>query len=516
MKKLVLTILIVSFLTNAVSAQKTEDGIQALYYQRYTQAQSILEKISNTNPKDGKAVYWLGQVYLQNPTIAQKDRIEKAKNLYQSGLSRMFNEPYLLVGMGEIDLWENNNIASAKQKFDQAVLSSKNNPGILNAIGRANAIGESNIGDPAYAVELLKNAQTIDAKNPDINYNLARNYLKIPGSTQAAIEALLEATKQDPHYAKALYELGKIYENQGNTSQSNTAFQKALEADANYVPTYLFTFKNALSNNDYSTAEVQIKKYISLIENDTKGQYYLAYVLLKKGDNTNAQKAISSYLHNTPTSTLISNTYSIAAQAYRRIPDSSKYFYTKAFDTDTSFENRVASADSLTAIYTTEKDSINTYFWTKKKYQVVPNTQQEYKSKTALPQLCAAAVKAIPVFKNRQEYSFIDSAFTIYIGQNPDKEFGYFGLAKIAISVDSSIQKASQPIDNYVAFLEKDKTKNKSKLIHYYDLLGQYYTNAKKDYKQAAKEYQNILTIDPNNARAKDILSQLSKTSSLQ
>lgn len=209
MKKLLLTFLITIHIGIASQAQQVEDGIKALYYERYNEATTILNKIVANNPKDAKAIYWLGQAYLQNKDIAIKDGIEKTQTLYQSGLNHLFNEPILVVGMGEIDLLHDNNITLAKQKFDQAVLTSKNNPDILNAIGRASSAGDKQTGDPAYAIELLKKAKIGEPKNPDINYNLALNYLKI-GDKQKAIDALLESTRTNPQYAKGFYELARM------------------------------------------------------------------------------------------------------------------------------------------------------------------------------------------------------------------------------------------------------------------------------------------------------------------
>lgn len=509
MKKWLFTFIIVIGASRILSAQNLEEGIKALYYERYSSAQNILERIVQSNSKDAKAAYWLGQVYIHNPNIS--DGIAKAKTIYQKSLQDNFNSAYLLLGMGEIDLLTDNNIAAAKQKFEQAILSSKNDPDILNAIGRANAAGSKLVGDPGYAIELLKKATVADTKNPDIDYNLAVNMLKLDASfKQPAIDALNDATKRNPTYAKAFYEIGKILQKSNNPANAKEYFQKAIAADPNFGPTYLEATNLLIEEKDYKTAENYLKKYNQLTENSINTQNLLAFLLLKNSNTIEAQKTISNFIANNPNSRVIaSKAYNIAAEAYYNNPDSAKYFYQKIFETDTSVYGKIESTDSLITIYHAEKDTLNEYVWNKNKFLTIPVSKEEYKYQQVLPRLCAAILKAGSIVKSPKEFAFSDSVFQLYINQNPDKEYGYFGRVKNAISADSTNEKAIIPIQNYIKFLNNDKVKNKVKLVYYHDILGVFFANVKKDYKLAISEYQSILDVDPNNARAKDILEKL-------
>ncbi|PZP48197.1 MAG: hypothetical protein DI598_10200, partial [Pseudopedobacter saltans] len=446
MKKWLFTLIIVLTTNLVLFAQNLETGIKALYYEKYSEAQSILETIVNKNPNDTKAAYWLGQVYLQNNNFP--DRITKAKQIYQESLSKNFNSPYLLVGMGEIDLLTNNDIPSAKQKFEQAILSSKEDPDILNAVGRANASGKNTTGDPSYSIEILKKTAMQDPKNPDIEYNLALNSLKLnPNDQKTDIDYLLKAITLDNKYSKAYFTIGKIYYDV-NPILANDNFLKSMAMDSNYAPSYRWAFNLAVKNKNYILAEKYIKKYIALSEDKTLSQYYLAWIEIQNKDYASAQKNISIYLSNSSLKQIQNGAYILAAKAFSPIVDSSKFYYEKAIKTDTI--HRLEAIDSLINIYGRDKDTMNMFIWMKKKYISILASENEYKNETLTPQICTLALKNIPFFKDKEEYAFIDSIFRNYVQLYPNDEFGYYGIVKISMGIDSSYQKALQPINSYI------------------------------------------------------------------
>jgi Flp pilus assembly protein TadD len=87
-------------LGKAAFAQSVDDGKRFLYYQRYQSAKDAFSKALAAKPNDGETTYWLGQAEL-----GLKDSAG-AKDLYQKALQANGNDPWLLVGMGEIGLKE--------------------------------------------------------------------------------------------------------------------------------------------------------------------------------------------------------------------------------------------------------------------------------------------------------------------------------------------------------------------------------------------------------------------------
>src|SRR3954470_2747157 len=119
MKKTILTLLVVASATSFALSQTVEDGIKFIYYWRYKSARETLQKVVAANPKDARAIYWLGQAYLGSDSLAG------AKALYQKALNDGINDPWIWVGMGHVEILENNDVNSAKQKFEQAITATK-------------------------------------------------------------------------------------------------------------------------------------------------------------------------------------------------------------------------------------------------------------------------------------------------------------------------------------------------------------------------------------------------------
>ena len=126
MKKTILTLLAVAFATSFAISQKVEDGIKFIYYQRNKSAIETLKKVVAANPKDPVAIYWLGQAYLSDYRGSEgKNYLDSAKQVYQNALNGGINDPWIWVGMGHVQILENNDVNSAKQKFEQAITATK-------------------------------------------------------------------------------------------------------------------------------------------------------------------------------------------------------------------------------------------------------------------------------------------------------------------------------------------------------------------------------------------------------
>lgn len=272
MKKTVSLMSLVLFAVQFSMAQLAE-GIKFLNYDKINSARESLKRAYDANSKDPQTIYWYGQSLLANNDAAPlKEDIAAAKAIYQKGLQEIGSDPWLLVGMGHIELWEGGDVNSAKQKFEQAITATtetrgknkgKPNPGILNAIGRANADGDSKQGDPVYAIDKLKQAGSIDLTNPDIYINMGINYLKLGGENGGeAVKAYQEALSRDSKNALALYRIGRIYLSQNNKELFEQYYNNAIAADPNF-PTVYFSFYDYYSNRDVNKAKEYLDKFVS-------------------------------------------------------------------------------------------------------------------------------------------------------------------------------------------------------------------------------------------------------------
>jgi tetratricopeptide (TPR) repeat protein len=431
--------------------------------------QRTLEKVVASNSKDPKSIYWLGQAYLAGDDIA------KAKALYQKALTDGVNDPWIWVGMGHVELLEGGDKNAARQRFDQAITTvtptkgkNKGNPDpdILNAVGRANADGNSQQGDPAYGIEKLKQAQTLNTTDPDIDINLGKSYLKhgSDGGGQA-VTAFTDATTRNPQYAAAYYRIGRVYQSQNNLEFMNEWYDKAIAADPKYGPVYLAYF-NYYKERDVNKAKEYLDKWLPNADKDCETDFFVAdylyragknqesiakakemengackdysrinviyaYNYNKLGDNVAAQAAMQKFLAKTPADKIPANVYVMAATIYSKdslMRDSAVALLEKAYELDTVQANKQMYIDSISSVYKKSKNYQKRLEWVAKGYAMKPNP-----SNRDVYDYGEAAYFA-------QNYPLADSLFAVYEQKFPDQVYGPMWRFKTAQAADTTLQ----------------------------------------------------------------------------
>lgn len=529
MKKTVFMIFALVFTAAFTMAQSVDDGIKALYYEKNQTAENILQQAVNKNPKDAYAIYWLGQAYIQDENVKQ------AQALYQKALNDGINDPWIWVGMGNIDLW-NGDVNAAKQKFEQAITATtptkgrnkgKPNAQILDAIGRANAQGPSKMGDPQYAIDKLKQAKELDPNNTDIDINLGINYLKLgPNYGGQAVDAFRDATVLDPKFAAAYSRIGRVYQSQDNTQSMNEWYAKAIAADPAYAPVYLNYF-NYYKERDVNAAKEFLDKYVANSDQDCKTQAFVADYLFRAGkyqeslnqvnqmangdcktfqginllyaynysrlgDSVKALNAMQTFLANTPEASRTPDQYVLAGRIFSGVSgneDSAVSYLQRAMDLDTVQKNKSRYIDSISAIYKRTNQPEKRLEWVKKSYQLAnpPTNRDVY-------DLADAAM-------NAGDYQLADSMFIKYEKDYPDQIYGYLGRVKVAQTMDSTNAQAVSPINDYINFLMKDTAKNGATIAYYHAILGGYYANVAKSLDSSLNEFNLAVRFDPTNTQ---------------
>ncbi len=536
MKKLTFLFLSLFVAGTMLQAQNVEEGKKALYYGRFNSAASTLEQAIASNPKNAEAIYWLGQVYLNNENVAG------AKALYQKALQDGVNAPLVWVGMGHVELLEGKK-DEAKQRFEAAITSSKSrkseDPNILNAIGRANADGGTNIGDPAYAIEKLKRAAEIDPKNPDILVNMGVNYLKL-GSDRGgdAYEAFDRAARLDPAYARANYRLGRIFQSQNNPDRYLEFFNRAISADPKFAPAYLELY-NYYSNRDVNQARTFLEKYIANSDKDCNTQYFYADYLFRSGqyqeslnkgkemengeckayprlkvlyaynydrlgDSAQARTNMDAYMSSAAPEKIQSDDYLFAASLSKKFEGGEQAaigYLTKALDLDTLRANRVKYMDTIAFLYKRTNQHDERLKWLIKSYQTNPNP-----SDFDLYNVTDAAILA-------GNYTLGDSLANAFITKRPEQEYGYALLARAAkaADVDSTKGTAFPALERYITFLSSDPAKNMSKIKSQYYYMAQVAADKMKDYPKAIEILEKVMVLDAADPFATQALPVLRK-----
>jgi tetratricopeptide (TPR) repeat protein len=529
MRKLTIFLLPVFFIGSLLQAQTIEQGREFLYYDRFTSAKNNFESLIDNNPGNADAIYWLGQTFLR------QDSLQAAKSIYERALAQGVNAPILQVGLGHIQLLEGKN-DSAKQKFEAAIESTKKrkkeNPDILNAIGRANADGPSTTGEPAYAIEKLLRAVSLKPNDPEIFVNLGINYLKLgPEYGGKAYSAFQDALNIDPNYALAKYRLGKIFATQSNPEKYLGYYNGAIESDSMFSPAYLELY-TYYANRDVNKAQQYLEGYMSNSDKDCQVNFFyadylfragkyqesldkakelqngecknlprlkvlMAYNYDRMGDSIRAQENIQSFLSTAATGKIETADYVFAADVYKKT-DSGKAqainYLQLALEKDTLLKNRIMYMDSIAFLYRKLDNPSERLNWLVKSYQANPAP-----SNFDIYNMGDAALDA-------GNFQLADSMFSLYKTKFPDQVYGYAGLARAAIAADkdTTAGTAVQAVKDYIRFLEtRDIKKYKSTIIRNYGYLVYVHANITKDYEAALEDLEGILKVDPENAYAK-------------
>ncbi len=525
-------ITVIAFMTSTFCclAQSVEDGVKFLYYEKNKSAKETLQKIVTSNPKDAKAIYWLGQAYLANEDIAG------AKALYQKALTDGVNDAWIWVGMGHVELLENGDINSAKQKFEQAITATKGkkgneDPAILNAIGRANADGNSQQGDPLYGIEKLKRAAQLDPKNLNILINLGICYLKL-GTEHGgeAVEAFRNAAAINPQYAAAYYRMGKVYQSQNNKESMDEQFSKAIAADPSFAPVYIAYFLY-YGERDVNVAKEYLDKYVSYADKDCKTDYFVADYLFRAGkyqeslnktkemengpckdfprinvlyaydydrlgDSLQAKSYIEKFFAANPAN-IEPTDYVFSGKLLAKFPGSeatAARYLEKAIELDTVKANKLEYMNTLAGIY--GQDSM--YDKQFEVFNKIVGIKGGTPSESDFYKLSKAATDA-------KNCTLADSITKAYLTAYPDKPQGYsFNIAAAKMcDADTSKGLAVEPIMRYNEFLLKDTANKKKVFVNYYYLLL-YYNDHANDVAKAIGILDQMLALYPEPGEEHD------------
>ena len=136
--------------------------------------------------------------------------------------------------------------------------------------------------DVAAATTTFRRVLQIEPKHTLARYNLAL-VLKRADRLPEAIEALQRALEIEPR-PEALYTLGVIYWQQGDTERAARALRDAVAADARYADAHYTLGAVLAARNDWRGAADALRRAIALRPNLPGAHYSLARVLQQSGE----------------------------------------------------------------------------------------------------------------------------------------------------------------------------------------------------------------------------------------
>ena len=254
-KSLLALLLTGATLSVPVVAQDLQTAIKDIEAERYTKAEQTLTQLASSAPS-AENQFYLGYLYLRS---GQPD---KAKAAFEKGAAADPKSQLNNVGLAGVALAKKDR-STAKALIDEAVAKTKSkDQNVLIRAGEMYTLSDQT-NDPAEAIRLLTIADEKDKKNenPEIEMLMGDAYtLKNDGGN--AVTKWENAMAIKPNMAEANYKIGRTFLRGKNYTKAQEYFNKAIETDPEFSPTYLALADALASSRAYKGASTNYEKYV--------------------------------------------------------------------------------------------------------------------------------------------------------------------------------------------------------------------------------------------------------------
>ena len=297
-----------------VRAQDLKSAIQLTKSESYDKAEEMYNSLIQKEPGNSKYYFYLGENYLLNyfaDTISNTlaAATKAASDIYQKGINANAGDPLNYIGMAKIANYTGDNAKANEmrtkarsfllpyKKIKKMTPPAPEYAFALAKIAESYVNSIENTVDTGLALPLIRQALTIDNKNPEIyftagdiymmandgsnaikNYNLAQFadpqsptaamkigyvYFKARAFTQA-IQNFEEAINLNNNYAPAYSELGQLYWRAGRLDQSKENFKKYLDLTAGNIPAKVRYVNSLFYAGDYEEVIKNVEEILAI------------------------------------------------------------------------------------------------------------------------------------------------------------------------------------------------------------------------------------------------------------
>ena len=546
-------ILLATFTTS--KAQEIDQVKKVIDAEQFEKAKGILKSLIQTKPNNGKAYFMLGNIYLTQKIA------DSAKIYFQKGLTVSEDSKYNYIGLGQMDL-DDNNLISAQNNFNLATKDAKkkevepfifvakaymnaDKPDYIAALNNLNKAKTNNptdsqllltLGD-AYYGDKKQNESYVsyrDAFAADPKLIRAKMQLGVllkgARAFTEAVKAYDNVVSTNPEYGPVYRELAETYYLWGfNEPKNNKEYiQKALDYYEKYMKLTDYSLTSRMRHadflvlaKDYKALEMEANKMKELDKVNPRIFRYLGYSSYENGNTDSAISALETFIA-TPTNKIIARDYMYLGLAKLRKANNLE---TKTFD-QAVFETGVSNLKKAVEMEITMTNDLSEIG--KKFYE-----QKLFKQAAAIYEIAVTNVnsknyvldnfylgnslyynntKKDVVKPNPEELQKADVAFGNVITASPTTQDAYIFRARAnnLLENDEMIIKYYQQYIDVVTEKgaeELAKPAVKTKFIESYNAIAAAFANTDK---VKAKEYFNkTLTLDAVNEYATQSLKLL-------
>lgn len=535
------------------NAQDIEQAKKTIDAEQYEKAKIMLKKLVQSDPGNGYATFLLGNIYL-------KQNIEdSAKIYYNKGLASKNDANLNYIGLGQLDL-DNNNTTAAQANFALAVKDMKKKD-VEEYIYIAKAYMNATKPDYKAALATLDKATAINAT--DANLQLALGDAHYGDKNQnAAYAAYRNAYQADNSLIRANMQLGVLLKGAKAYTEAVKSFDNVIATNPNYGPVYrelaetyyfwgnnepkkyteyinkaMAYYEKYMSLTDYSLAsrmrhadfliltkdykalEIEANKMKELDKVNPRILRYLGYAAYENGNVDVAIKSLETFISN-PSNKVIARDYMFLGLAKLKKSNNTE---TKTVDM-ALFDSGVADIKKSVEMeisMTNDLSEIGKKFYEQKLYNesvaiydiavTNPNSRNYLLDNFYLGNSIyynntkKDVVKPDPIALQKA-----DAAFGRVIEASPTTQDAYIFRARTNRLLENDEMMAKYYEEYIRVVTEKgpeEVAKNKAKFIESYNLIAATYAFTDK---AKAKEYFNkTLALDPANEYAIESLKTL-------
>jgi len=528
--------------TAVVNAQSLKEGLRAFDQEKFEQSRNIFKTLTNTEPTNGEAFYYLGQTY------TNLFKPDSALLTYNAGLVSTPKTPQLYAGLGEL-LLEENKTAEAQAQFDKAVALCKDKRGDftnakgLVAIASGMLAGETKL--LAQASALIEEAYKISKEDYDVLTTAGDVYLEMADGSKAAT-FYNRATVLDPNRPKAFAKIALIWIRVKNLQVAKEALDTAFAKDANYATAFKNQAEFYSVQRKFALAKESYKNYLKNSEVSSANQLRFALILFKAKEYAEALTNVEEAKANDKTNNIyINRLYAYSCYEAANLKSDAPTFQKGLSAMETLIgkvaAEKITSSDfeylgklqaktgkdslalvnlnkalSMDANKTDVKIEIAKIYNKQKKYTEAALTYEEYLS-TAKKITLIDNYNIGKYYNSAKMYGKADSAFAKINNAKPDFADAWYQRANVNTLIDTLLKTtvAKELFEKYIEVVTADTVAfNKQKVslsknvASSYDYLGYYFLQ--KDMKNECKAmYKKALEYDPNNKNAIEVLKNL-------
>ncbi|MBM3405305.1 MAG: tetratricopeptide repeat protein [Bacteroidetes bacterium] len=537
-------------------AQDFQSAIQLTKSEQFTLAGKAFQELLKQAPNNGDVYYYYGENYLSKYfsdtlSISYKEMADSASRLFETGTQVDPTNPLNYIGLGEINLIKGDR-GKAQPFFDKAatLFPSKANKGVTlpadkhaNALIRmANAYVRADIADTAVVFGLLRNAEKINSKNPEIYIVRGDAYIYLLNEGSKAITNYNMAQSLNPTSRVAKLRIGQLWLRAKQYQLALNNYEEVVKIDSTFAPAYRelgFLLSKANRNQD---AKKNFKKFLQLSKGNTTARIQYINTLLDLQDYQEAINEINIVLasdsSNNDLNRALAYSYYEIGQYDKGLKYIRKFFSVspaeKIRPSDMVYYGRSLAKNKLDSL--AAEKLISAYRMDTSKPELLSEAAtsytkiKSYRKSLDVYQMKVDLNKATPmdfynigkIYYNIGEYQKSDSVLTIFNEMQPTyvQGFVYRARANVQLDPDSRLGLA-KPV--YEMILEKsraDTVKYAKDRMEAFSYLAYYYFlqyNQTKDKATALQSIalcERIIAIDPNDEKsekARQIIDALKK-----